>query len=169
MECNLPIEITGIYLSSGHDFKGHHGGPRGDHSVEDVGEAECVAGKGLRGDRYFGHAENFKGQITFFEWSALESLRIEFNRSDLHPSAVRRNVVVKGVDLNTLVKRRFEIEGVRFEGSEECSPCYWMDEAVAPGAEAALRTRGGLRARILKSGLLRRGRARLLLLDQSDL
>jgi MOSC domain-containing protein YiiM len=39
----------------------------------------------------------------------------------------------------------------------ECKPCYWMDEAIAPGAEALLQGRGGLRARILTSGTLRVG------------
>ena len=33
----------------------------------------------------------------------------------------------------------------------------WMDEAIAPGAEALLQGRGGLRARILTSGTLRVG------------
>ena len=165
MKSALPIEITGIYLSSGHDFKGHHGGPRGEHGVEDVEEAECVAGMGLRGDRYFGHAENFKGQITFFDWSVLDRIRNELNQRDLHPSAMRRNVLLKGIDLNRLIGKRFEIKGVVFEGSEECAPCYWMDVAVAPGAEDALKNKGGLRARILCDGDLRVGKAVLSILD----
>jgi len=43
---------------------------------------------------------------------------------------------------------------VRFRGHSECSPCYWMDQAFAPGAEAALKGRGGLRAQILTDGFL---------------
>jgi MOSC domain-containing protein YiiM len=59
------------------------------------------------------------------------------------------------VDLNTLIGVEFEVQGVRFLGSAECSPCYWMDRAFAPGAEAALKGRGGLRAKILSDGVLR--------------
>ncbi len=36
-------------------------------------------------------------------------------------------------------------------------PCHWMNTAIAPGAEAALQGRGGLRARILSNGILRAG------------
>ncbi len=45
---------------------------------------------------------------------------------------------------------------VRFFGTEECRPCYWMDGALGPGAHAWLRGRGGLRARILSDGWLAR-------------
>ena len=61
-----------------------------------------------------------------------------------------------GVDLNTLVGKEFEVQGVTFRGREECRPCYWMDQSFGPGAEAALRGRGGLRAEILADGILRR-------------
>jgi MOSC domain-containing protein YiiM len=68
---------------------------------------------------------------------------------------MRRNVITKGVDLNSLIGKRFVIQGVEFEGVCECSPCHWMNEAIAPGAEAALHGRGGLRARILTDGQLK--------------
>jgi hypothetical protein len=47
------------------------------------------------------------------------------------------------------------VQGVRFFGTEECRPCYWMDGVFAPGAQEFLRGRGGLRARILTDGCLR--------------
>jgi MOSC domain-containing protein YiiM len=65
------------------------------------------------------------------------------------------------VDLNTLIGREFEIQGVRFYGTDECRPCYWMDRAIAPGAEDFLKGRGGLRAQILSDSTLRR-KSRLL-------
>jgi MOSC domain-containing protein YiiM len=60
------------------------------------------------------------------------------------------------VDLNALVGAEFEVQSVRFAGVAECSPCDWMDVALGPGAEAWLQGRGGLRARILTDGVLRR-------------
>jgi MOSC domain-containing protein YiiM len=51
------------------------------------------------------------------------------------------------------------MQGVRFAGVEECRPCYWMNQAVAPGAEAWLQGRGGLRAKIITDGWLSRGAA----------
>jgi MOSC domain-containing protein YiiM len=64
-------------------------------------------------------------------------------------------VITRGVDLNELIGQDFEVQGVRFLGTEECRPCYWMDSAFAPGAHEFLKGRGGLRARILNDGLLR--------------
>ena len=47
------------------------------------------------------------------------------------------------------------MNGVLFEGTQEASPCSWMNYAFCEGAEAALKGRGGLRARILTDGILR--------------
>ncbi len=71
------------------------------------------------------------------------------------PGVTRRNVITEGMDLNLLVGKRFTLQGVEFEGVCECKPCYWMDQAIAPGGEAALLGRGGLRAKILTCGKLR--------------
>lgn len=152
-------ELVEIWISPGNDFRGHHGGPRGNHGVTRVSEAECVAGMGLKGDRYFGYKEDFKGQVTFFDAAAVEAVREQFKRPDLSGGEFRRNLIVRGVDLSAWVGRRFRFQGIEFEGSEECKPCYWMDEAVGPGVEDFLKSRfrGGLRARILTSGVLRAG------------
>jgi len=114
-----------------------------------------VAGRGLRGDRYFDHKENYKGQITFFAWEIYHAICHALGSKDKDPSAFRRNVITEGVDLNGLIGTEFEIQGVRFRGTEECKPCYWMETAFAPGAENFLKGRGGLRALILSDGSLR--------------
>jgi molybdopterin synthase catalytic subunit len=150
-------ELLEIWISPGNDFRGHHGGPRGDHGIVRVDEVECVAGMGLTGDRYFGYKPDFKGQVTFFDAAAVEAVRKQFNRPDLSSGEFRRNLIVSGVDLSAWVGKRFRFQGVEFEGSEECRPCYWMDEVVAPGVEEFLKShfRGGLRARISGDGTLR--------------
>jgi len=155
------IEILDIFTSTGHDFRGRHGMTRGTHPVSALEKAECVAGKGLVGDRYYGLEDGHKGQVTFFSAEAAEAARDHFRVPDFCASVFRRNVLVRGVDLPALVGREFVLGGVRFEGSEECRPCYWMDQALAPGAEDFLEGRGGLRARILSSGTLERGSATL--------
>ena len=68
----------------------------------------------------------------------------------------RRNIIVEGQDLNALIGREFDVQGVRFLGTEEASPCLWMDEAFGKGALQALVGKGGLRAKILQSGKLRK-------------
>jgi len=70
------------------------------------------------------------------------------------PAKARRNIIVRGIDLNELIDQDFEVQGVRFHGTQECRPCYWMNRAIAPGAEEFLKGRGGLRAKILTNGKL---------------
>ena len=150
-------ELLEIWISPGNDFRGHHGMPRGNHGTVGVPEIECVAGMGLKGDRYFGYKPDFKGQVTFIDADAIEGIRRKFGRPDLSASEFRRNLVVRGADLSAWVGKRFRFQGITFEGSEECKPCYWMDEAVSPGTEEFMKTgfKGGLRARILTDGWLR--------------
>lgn len=155
----MTAEIRALYLSTGHDFRGRHGLGRLDHGIEQVPEVSCVAGQGLEGDRYFAYKEDYKGQITFFDWKVYEELASRYADRRVDPSLLRRNVMIDGVDLNSLVARRFRVGGVLFEGSEECAPCYWMNDAIGPGAEDWLRGRGGLRARIVEGGVLREGSA----------
>jgi len=149
------VEVRRLYIAAGHNFFGRHGQPPGENSIVEVPEVECVAGRGLRGDRFFDFKENYKGQITFFAWETYEAICRELAVQDKAPSAFRRNVVTTGVDLNELIDQEFVIQGVRFRGTEECRPCYWMDQAFAPGANEFLKGRGGLRAIILSDGILR--------------
>jgi len=148
--------IRHLFISSAHNYRGHHGGPAGQHPTEEVSEIECVAGRGIRGDRYFDHQPDFKGQITFFSWEHLVQMWDELGmpHGDRDSSATRRNVIIQGLDLNALIGEEFEIQGVRFLGTEECRPCYWMNGAIHPGAEAWMKGRGGLRAKILTDGRL---------------
>jgi len=152
------ILIEHLFISPGHNYFGHHGQSAGEHPLLEVDQVECVAGQGLRGDRFFGFKENYQGQITLFSLEVFDALRAALQLPQAQPGATRRNVFTRGVDLNSLIGREFEIQGIRFAGACECSPCSWMNSALGPGAEAWLHGRGGLRARILSDGLLRRDR-----------
>lgn len=150
------VSIRHIYVSEGHNYRGHHGREPDAFPQIEVESAQCVAGKGIVGDRYFGHKDDFKGQITFFDWAVYRDMCDALNIHDKSPAVLRRNVLVEGLDLNALPGKQFEIQGILFEGSEECKPCYWMNRAFGPGAEEAMIGRGGLRARILSDGTLAR-------------
>ena len=149
------MKIRQLFISPGHNFFGHHGQPPGEHPLIEVQQIECVAGRGIRGDRFFDFKENYKGQITFFAYEVFASLCATLNVPEKSAGLTRRNVIVEGADLNALLEKDFELQGVRFRGAAECSPCYWMDQMYGPGAEHFLQGRGGLRARILTDGILR--------------
>ena len=150
------MRIEHLFISPGHNFFGHHGQPAGAHPISQVEQLECVAGHGIRGDRFFDFKENYKGQITFFAMEVLEALRCELQLPDAQPQASRRNAFVRGADLPSLIGRDFEVQGVGFTGIEESRPCHWMNSALGPGAEEWLRGRAGLRCRIRTDGILRR-------------
>jgi MOSC domain-containing protein YiiM len=149
------MKVRRLFISAGHNFFGRHDQPAGNHPTLEVAEVECVAGRGIKGDRFFDFKENYKGQVTFFSQEIFQALCAELNFPGKSPGHSRRNVIVEGADLNALVGKEFEVQGVRFRGMAECSPCHWMDHAFAPGAEHFLQNRGGLRAQILTDGTLR--------------
>lgn len=149
------MTLVHIFISPEHTYFGHHGKPAGRTPMHRVLEAELVAGKGIVGDRFFGWKDEYPGQVTLFSLEVHEALCSELGVFDRSPDVYRRNLIVSGADLNSLIGQEFEIQGVRLLGVSECSPCYWMDGAFAPGAEAALKGRGGLRAKVLTSGSLR--------------
>lgn len=148
------MEICHLYISPGHNFVGHHGGEPDNHPAIEVSKIECVAGRGIRGDRFFDYKDDYKGQITFFSLDIFDQLCAALGLEGCPPSAVRRNVFTRDVDLNELIGREFEVQGVRFRGTQECAPCDWMDLAVATGARKFLKGNGGLRAKILNDGEL---------------
>ncbi|MFC4994342.1 MOSC domain-containing protein [Rubritalea tangerina] len=153
----MKVSVKHIYLSEDHNYFGRYGKGSLDHAIVERDEITLRAGKGIEGDRFFDFKPNYKGQITFFDAGVYAALQEEYPGLAFEPSVFRRNVVVSGVDLNSLIGKRFRLNGVEYTGSGECSPCFWMDEAVAEGTEEFLKGRGGLRCRILNDGSLRVG------------
>jgi MOSC domain-containing protein YiiM len=149
------MKVRQLFISPGHNFFGHHGRAASAYPLIACGEIHCVAGRGITGDRFFDFKNNYKGQITFFATEVFEDICRQLGVGGKSPGVARRNVITMEADLNSFIGKTFTLQGVEFEGVGECSPCHWMDVAIAPGAEAALRGQGGLRARILTDGILR--------------
>ena len=164
----MKVTLRHIFISPGHNFFGRHGKDALLNPIEEREKIECVAGCGVKEDRFFNYKPDYKGQITFFDWAVYEKVRDEIAKGNLHPQAFRRNVIVEGLDLNDLIDKRFALEGIELSGSGECRPCYWMDQACAPGTHEFLKGRGGLRARILKSGELHTGNCELTVLGEAS-
>jgi MOSC domain-containing protein YiiM len=155
-----PFRVVAIFVSPGHNFFGRYGKPPGDHDAVEVASVECVAGKGLRGDRFFDFKpgrfpDGYDGQVTFFALETFHKIRDDLGVFDRDVSVFRRNIITEGSDLRSLLGREFTVQGVRFFAGKEATPCEWMNTAFAPGALKALAGRGGIRAKILTSGTLR--------------
>lgn len=163
----MTIHIHHIITSPSHNYVGHHGGPSGDTPAVRREVVRLLAGRGIEGDRYALRDAGHPKQISFFDMKTLDDLSEKYGVA-VPPESVRRNVFVRGLDLPALVGKQFTVNGIRFEGVDPCKPCYWMDEAIGPGAEEFLRGRGGLRALILDDGEIRVGDAEFALLTEDE-
>jgi hypothetical protein len=111
------MRVCQLNISPGHSFFGHHGQPAGESPLIERAEICCVAGRGIRGDRFFDDKDNYKGQITFFSSEVFEEVCDQLDVSGKTAGATRRNVITTDADLNSLVGQEFEMQGVRFAGT----------------------------------------------------
>lgn len=154
------VDLVEILISPGHDYWVRKGMPHYQHGSQSVNRATLVAGRGISGDRYFYKAAGHRGQVTLIDWQAIQELAAKFPGYEMcggwSAATLRRNLVVRGLTLESLVDARFTIGPVRFVGTQECRPCQWMDRMIGRGAKAFLAGcfRGGLRARVEIGGEL---------------
>ncbi len=123
-----------------------------------VAEAVGAPGRGLEGDRYADGAGTFASgrpgsALTLVDAAVLDELAAARGAPIDH----RRNVVVRGTDLNALVGRRFELGGLICHGRRMCEPCAHLDRMNGGSVLRPLVHRGGLRADIVTGGVVRRG------------
>jgi MOSC domain-containing protein YiiM len=127
-----------------------------------VEQVEAVPGQGLRGDRYFLEEGTLSSrgspdqEVTLVEIESLEALSRDHGIS-LEPAQARRNLVTRGVPLNHLVGQEFAIGEVLLRGLRLCEPCNHLESLTLPGVKKALCHRGGLRAQVVRGGIVRTG------------
>jgi hypothetical protein len=126
--------------------------PDAEAPLERVERVDAVAGRGLRGDRYFDGRGTFSApghgyELTLVEAEVLDSI-------DLPWEQARRNVVTRGIALNGLVGRRFKIGAVECVGRRLAEPCAHLEKLARPALLRPLVHRAGLRADILAGGTI---------------
>lgn len=119
-------------------------------SVENV---EAITLKGLQGDHFSGSATS-KRQVTLIQQEHIDLVSSVMQLDTLTPGMLRRNIVVKGINLLALKDRKFWVGDVLLEYTGECHPCSRMEEIMGPGGYNAMRGHGGITARILKGGAI---------------
>jgi len=143
-------EVVGIFIAS------QEGGP-----TKGLNHVRAISGEGLEGDRYFSSREpdsdpSKRSEITLIEAEALEAAERDYDVK-FEPGDSRRNLVTRAVALNHLVGRTFRAGDAVLEGVKLCEPCQYLEGLTRPGARKAFIHRGGLRARIVRSGAIRVG------------
>ena len=118
--------------------------------MESVGMALAEVGTGLRGDRY----SRLSGprQVTLVQAEHLDAIASMLHLAALEPGRLRRNLVVRGLNLLALKGRRFQIGAAQFKYTGPCHPCSKMERELGPGGYNAMRGHGGITASVIEAG-----------------
>ncbi|WP_307804614.1 molybdenum cofactor biosysynthesis protein [Curtobacterium flaccumfaciens] len=169
------VEVALLLVSPRHRYEGRPADGAlpvgGDDPDESRDRVELRAGLGIVGDRYFAARAHVHASVTVIGLEGLEALGHAIGAT-VDPAATRRNVFLRGADVEALRGEPFSLasrtpdgsdgglgRAVRFRGYRAANPCAWMDHEVAPGAFRAMRGRGGVRCDPESDGVLTLGPA----------
>ncbi|WP_418516061.1 molybdenum cofactor biosysynthesis protein [Curtobacterium flaccumfaciens pv. flaccumfaciens] len=165
------VEVALLLVSPRHRYEGRPADGALSVAADDPDESrdriELRAGLGIVGDRYFAARAHVHASVTVIGLEGLEAVGHAIGAT-VDPAATRRNVFLRGADVEALQGEPFSLESVtpdagggpvRFRGYRAANPCAWMDHEVAPGAFRAMRGRGGVRCDPESDGVLTLGPA----------
>ena len=137
-----------------------HVAPQRGGSVVRLDRATLVPGRGIEGDHHHARPSGDPAsEVTLIDAETVSALNAETGLR-IEASETRRNILTRGVDLNSLVGQRFSIGDVLLEGIEPCDPCAILGRQLAtasvsaPTIVRALANCGGLRARVVEGGTI---------------
>ena len=112
---------------------------------------------GLTDDRANKGNPNNKRQVTLIQHEHLKAVASFLGKDNIDPSLIRRNIVVKGINLNALKDKQFKIGDAILEMTGFCCPCSRMEENLGNGGFNAMRGHGGINCRVIEEGKIRVG------------
>jgi MOSC domain-containing protein YiiM len=124
-----------------------------------LGEVRAIAGHGLEGDRHVAGTGTFPSGLPGSALTLIEAEVCESFTPPLGADEHRRNLVVRGIDLNRLVGHEFLVGRVRCRGMRLNEPCSVLQRYASRPVLRPLVHRGGLRADVLEGGVIRTGDA----------
>jgi MOSC domain-containing protein YiiM len=134
--------------------------PLGGETMQSVAEVNASAGCGLEGDRYCrrtGYWTNVdECEATFIQAEHLEEIARN-SGIGVGNGEHRRNIVTRGIRLDSLRGRQFQVGEAVFEYDRPRPPCGYIEGLTEPGMTRALMGRGGICARVVKSGRVQTG------------
>ncbi|WP_370399057.1 MOSC domain-containing protein [Sulfitobacter sp. JB4-11] len=127
---------------------------REERLADPVHVAEATLGPaGLEGD----HGRAGKRAVTLIQAEHLAVIGAMLGKVTVDAAALRRNLVVSGLNLNGLKGRQLRIGAALVEVTTICAPCSRMEAALGPGGYAAMRGHGGWCATVLEPGSFKIG------------
>ena len=144
----MGAKVDAIFVSAGNGMP-----------VNRIGRVRALKARGLEGDRYCmdeNVVDEEQCQVTLI---SAESLAEAESISGLRLSSGehRRNLVIAGIELDELRNQRFSIGEAVMEYSGERPPCGYLERLTERGMKKTLEGRGGICARVVKSGWIEEG------------
>ena len=135
----------------------HRGAPM--RALERV---EAAVGQGLIGDRYAAGRGTFSSRAAVMAGArevslvSMAAVAACSRRLDMpiEAAALRRNLVVTGLDLMTMRGQLLCVGDVRLEIVSSCPPCGYLSRLLGQDMRAGLHRIGGMRAAVRTGGLL---------------
>ena len=136
-----------------------------------VEHASCRAltGQGLEGDRYATDCGTFSkpgrnGQaLTLVSEESIGQAQV--NGAEIDAATCRRNVITRGIELESLIGHSFAIGEATFHATRLAEPCAHLERITRPGVLRAMVHLGGIRADVINEGEIRVGDTLRLLTD----
>ena len=130
---------------------------KNNQQIKEVNSINVLANKGILGDRHFQEFNDPFNQLSLIESENIDYYNIKYGLSIPYKD-FRRNIITKGIKLNDLVGKKFQIGEVKVEGIDLCRPCRHLCEVLHQDniIKEFLR-RGGLRCKILSSSSIKVG------------
>ena len=131
----------------------------GSAPMERVEAVRTIEGCGIEGDRYCegtGFWTRFGGvcEVTLIEGEDLDYIEGELGLR-VKNGEHRRNIITRGIRLGELRRKRFRVGEALLEYDRSRPPCKHVQDMSEPGMTRALKGRGGICARVIKSGRIR--------------
>ncbi len=106
---------------------------------------------GIEGDY---RSDKFQiGQITLIEAEAIDTMARKLGY-DIPIGASRRQITVKGIELNELIGQNLRIGHILVRVEDKCNPCKNLETRIGPGVKDAMNDKGVIRCRIIKGGVI---------------
>ena len=130
---------------------------KNNQQIEEVNSIDVLANQGVLGDRHFNEFNDPYNQLSLIESENIDYYNIKYGLNIPYID-FRRNIITKGIQLNDLVGKKFQIGKVELEGIDLCRPCKHLSEILQQDniIKEFLR-RGGLRCQILSSSSIEVG------------
>ncbi|MEQ9408582.1 MAG: MOSC domain-containing protein [Fuerstiella sp.] len=126
-------------------------------AVEPQATVELVENGGIVGEHHYRRNSRSKRQVTLIQREHMDVVAALLKRESIAPEALRRNIVVSGINLATLRDRSFSIGGAVLTGTGDCPPCARMEQNLGAGGYAAMVGHGGITCVVAENGVITTG------------